>query len=156
MTKQELIKEAWCNQCLDEIDKNGWVNIGYCVNRLDDVELWLANNYFKRNVNNWEIDYSELDNGEFVICRIRPKSLQGIENNNGWIKIESENMILPIDGTEVHFYHSFTNENGVQTEYHKGIFNAALGFTSYYDSENYKINEVTHYQLIVEQKPPLY
>lgn len=78
------------------------------------------------------------------------------EINNGWIKIESENIILPIDGTEVHFYHSFINENGIQNEYHKGIFNAALGFTSYYDSENYKVKEVTHYQPIEKQKPPIY
>lgn len=82
-------------------------------------------------------------------------SIQSKENN-GWIKIESENIILPIDGTEVHFYYSFINENGIQNEYHKGIFNAALGFTSYYDSENYKVKEVTHYQPIHKPKPPIY
>ncbi|MCT4190252.1 hypothetical protein HZP50_07070 [Elizabethkingia anophelis] len=86
----------------------------------------------------------------------RPKSLSGIETNNGWISISLENIILPIDGTEVHFYVSFANENGIQREHHKGIFNAALGFTSYYDSERYNIKEVTHYQPIETPKPPIF
>src|SRR5690554_2905829 len=90
MTKQEIINEAWRNQCLDKIDEDGWVNLGYCVNGLDDVECWLSDNFFRRRLDEWEIDYSELDNGEFITTKIRPKSLQGIETNNGWIKIESE------------------------------------------------------------------
>lgn len=139
MTKEEKIKEAWCNQCLEQVNENGWLEIGYCVNGLDDVELWLANNYFKRNVNSWEIDYSELDNGEFVTCRIRPKSLQGIEDNNGWIKIESEED-LPKENVWL---------------YNEGNNDLYIGML--FDLEGFPINRfATHYQPIVKPKPPIY
>lgn len=156
MTKQEKIKEAWGNQCFDKINKDGWLYFGYCVNGWDDIEDWLDENNLISDENYYDMTCKELDNGDLILVQVRPKSLQGIENNNGWIKIEEEDLILPIDGTEVHFYHSFVNENGIQNEYHKGIFNAALGFTSFYDSENYKVKEVTHYQPIEKPKPPLY
>lgn len=138
MTKEEKIKEAWgINLPKKGVSENGWSQDLFCLEFIDKENFetrFIGNNSFS----------------------IRPKSLQGIENNNGWIKIESEKLILPIDGTEVHFYNSFINENGIQSEYHKGIFNAALGFTSYYDSENYRIKEVTHYQPIEKPKPPIY
>ncbi|MCT4034882.1 hypothetical protein HZQ14_15775 [Elizabethkingia anophelis] len=133
--KQQAIKSAYgehWEKMKDYIDQDGWCNafFGIAARDFDDTES-------KREV--W-----------------RPKSLSGIENNNGWISISLENIILPIDGTEVHFYVSFANENGIQREYHKGIFNAALGFTSYYDSEHYKVKEVTHYQPIETPKPPIF
>lgn len=142
MTKEEKIKEAWCNQNLDEIDENGWINIGYLVNGLDDVELWLANNYFKRNINNWEIDYSELDNGEFINTRIRPKSLKGIENNNGWIKIEGQHDLPDIDTDYWVVYKGEVTKRAFNHRWPRSV-----GFWT---------DNITHYQPIEKPKPPLY
>ncbi|MDE5530448.1 hypothetical protein KRE43_12775 [Elizabethkingia meningoseptica] len=136
MTKNEAIKAAYGEFYIKhKPDENGWVN-------------WnIKNDFGEENV-------ESKVKGNKLIYRL--KILRGIETNNGWISISLENIILPIDGTEVHFYVIFTNENGIQREYHKGIFNAALGFTSYYDSERYNIKEVTHYQPIEVPKPPVF
>lgn len=145
MTKEEKIKEAWGDYyeiIKNELDEHGRYNYYDNITSERKRKLWQFEN----------IEIHQINNSYLLI----PSSIKGIENNNGWIKIESKNLILPIDGTEVHFYHGFINENGIQTEYHKGIFNAALGFTSYYDSENYKVKDVTHYQPIEKPKPPLY
>ncbi|MBG0512934.1 hypothetical protein [Elizabethkingia meningoseptica] len=134
-SKQQAIKAAYGEFYKHKPDENGWVN-------------WnIKNDFGEENV-------ESKVKGNKLIYRL--KILRGIETNNGWISISLENIILPIDGTEVHFYVIFTNENGIQREYHKGIFNAALGFTSYYDSERYNIKEVTHYQPIEVPKPPVF
>ena len=72
--KQEAIKNAYCNnwdKVKDYVDENGWIFWS------DKNPIGIYNNryleYKEENPNYW-----------------RPKSLQGIENNNGWIKIESE------------------------------------------------------------------
>ncbi|MCT4156993.1 hypothetical protein HZP35_18840 [Elizabethkingia anophelis] len=139
-SKNNVIKAAYgeyWDKVKDYIDDDGWFN----------------------NIEH-DFYFSEWGNSSIVLeyegSFCRPKSLSGIETNNGWISISLENIILPIDGTEVHFYVSFANENGIQREHHKGIFNAALGFTSYYDSERYNIKEVTHYQPIETPKPPIF
>ena len=136
MTKTEAIKAAYGELYKKhKPDENGWVK-------------WnIKNDFGEENV-------ESKVKGNKLIYRL--KILRGIETNNGWISISLENIILPIDGTEVHFYVYFANENGIQREHHKGIFNAALGFTSYYDSERYNIKEVTHYQPIETPKPPIF
>lgn len=77
MTKQEKIKEAW---------GENWYNL----NKRGQEQALEDNGYCHKNYINSEI-YFEIESlpypdNEFV----RPESLQGIENNNGWIKIESE------------------------------------------------------------------
>lgn len=139
MTKEELIKEAWSNQCLDQVDKKGWLEVGYCVNGFDDIEYWLANNFFKRDLSKWEISCSELDNGELVNVKIRPKSLQGIEDNNGWISLSGEpNEIEWVENLEL--YNIKTKEHYFCTDEHEFI----------------EIGRFTHYKPIVKSKPPLY
>jgi len=66
-----------------------------------------------------------------------------MQEQDEWISVE----ILPVAGTECYFIVQFTNEFGLQNIPHTGIF-GALGFTSYHDSENYSIKEVTkHFPL---------
>lgn len=142
MTKEEKIKEAWCNQCPDEVDKNGWFNIGYCVNGLDDVEYWLSDNFFKRNLDAWDIDYTELDNGEFIDCKIRPKALQGIEDNNGWVNVESKND-LPKDSYN---YWVFCSDGCVRN----------LKDFEYYENYIMPELEASHYQPIEKPLKPIY
>jgi hypothetical protein len=77
MTKEEKIKEAYgeyFNELSDIISDDGWVSFHEDKNRLRNV--------FHNNEN---IEVSPNDNNNW-----RPKSLQGIENNNGWTKIETK------------------------------------------------------------------
>ena len=93
MTKEQKIKEAYgeyYSQC--KPDENGW----------STYDSW-----FKYIGN--KIDYEYSDNR---IMNIRPKSLSGIETNNGWDKIESEKDLPDITGENIIFY-----RNGLTTTY---------------------------------------
>lgn len=99
--KKEAIKKAygeyWEN-VKDYVDKNGW-----CFNR--------RNVGFKEIISklSWE---TKIGNSYYW----RPKSLKGKENNNGWIKIESESDLPNIyDKTKFELYTYKTN--GVITHY---------------------------------------
>lgn len=73
MTKQETIKEAYgiyCDKFKGFIDENRWLNC-------KEKQMGLAP-YFDV----YEIQSSKV--------KQRPKSIQGISGNNGWIKIRSE------------------------------------------------------------------
>ena len=130
MTKEEKIKECWGSlwgEVKSHIDENGFVSEGvlmpdnFCRN--NDVQ------YIAPNFEYW-----------------RPKSLSGIENNNGWIKIESEDD-LPKDYSTEQFYLWLWTNNG---------------FYEMQDYKKWKLHydhlEITHYQLkpIVKPKPPVY
>lgn len=67
---------------------------------------------------------------------VRPIELKGIENNNGWIKIESEND-LPKDGW--HWTLSIVENEPFETHY-----------------EDINIGYHTHYQPITKPEPPLH
>jgi hypothetical protein len=68
-TKEEVIKEAYPQKYTAIIDKDGWTN-------------HVALRHFKKD----ELD-SKIKEGRLIY---RPKSLNGIETNNGWTKILSE------------------------------------------------------------------
>ena len=78
MTKKEIIIKAWMDLNIETpfgiCDKTGWVH-GYFCNGIDDI----INDY--GDITD-KIDY-EIEYGG--VGKFRPKSLQGIENNNGWI-----------------------------------------------------------------------
>jgi hypothetical protein len=80
MEKQEVIKQAygdfWESLRLF-IDENGWCN--YFPNRIGNVD--------------WEGTGTD-----FV--KYRPKSLQGIENNNGWISFD----VMPKDDDKTYYF----------------------------------------------------
>lgn len=77
---------------------------------------------------------------------VRPKSLSGIESNNGWIKIESE-ADLPME--YINCYFILKSNNAILAgKYDEACFEYAL---RYYDYQ-----EVTHYQPIQKPERPLY
>ncbi|MDM1042155.1 MULTISPECIES: hypothetical protein [Empedobacter] len=79
MTKKEKIKDAWGDYYLDvkeQIDEYGLVS-----------EKFLTNNQCKTLNDDLSIEIYSPNEGYYFY---RPNSLQGIETNNGWIKIESE------------------------------------------------------------------
>jgi len=72
-TKEEVIKEAWNTCCgfIPEHDKNGWVN----QHDFKDKSF---------------LNYKDFENqGNYF----RPLSLKGIDDNFGWISIQSENWL---------------------------------------------------------------
>ena len=137
MTKEEKIQEAY-GEYFDKIkcvlDANGWILMTISITREISIE-------FERQVR-----VHENNTYGFPTMCVRPKSLQGIENNNGWIKIESEND-LPTN-TEV---------------YHHGIMNGELICFKLQHPLNLKRlykdfqkDNVTHYQPIIKPELPIY
>jgi hypothetical protein len=127
MTKEEAIKEAYgeyWEQVKVFVDENGWVFFS------DDENILRLNFQQKDNISTEKTDVES--------WKWRPKSLQGIENNNGWIKgTPKEDMychILFSDGTQS--IDRFLKEHGNFICHH------------------YK--SVTHYQPIEKRKPPIY
>jgi len=81
MTKQEKIQEAYVDYWNDKIDQDGWCRLSI------STEKKLVNHM----VNNQDLFESRvITNPDCFMTYFRPLSLQGIENNNGWIKIESD------------------------------------------------------------------
>lgn len=70
MTKEEKIKEAWAGFYNPQVKDSGWMDI--------NAKTYSNDKFFDR------LQFNDKRHS------IRPKTLQGIENNNGWIKIYSE------------------------------------------------------------------
>ena len=126
--KQEAIKnvygECW-EKVKDYVDENGWIDNSipkFTFGQLKNLDLEYKNDVF-----------------------FRPKSLQGIENNNGWIKIESEK--------------DLPKESGLYfgKDYEFGTDMTFFDFETkeWEDSSGYLLN-ITHYQPIEKPKPPIY
>lgn len=123
--KQEAIKKAY-GEYFIRADINGWIKFGmHCPSDLD-IE-----------------DYDEIVD---TIGLWRCKSLQGIENNNGWIKIESEED-LPKEG----MHHSIL----LDSECINGYRNYDV-IVFYEVNSRYRKKEISHYQPIEKPKSPIY
>lgn len=130
----EAYKEYW-NELPPEIQKyalqnDGWINskewIGDAGNTLIFKKLKC-------------IPLDCMDNYHSTYCYFfRPKSLQGIEDNNGWIKIESEEDYNKLENGEYEWYNINTGK------YEKG--------------DLYSYGMFTHYKIIPKTipKPPIY
>ena len=122
--KQEAIKNAygeyWEN-VKDYVDNDGWINNSipkFTFGQLKNLDLEYKNDVF-----------------------FRPKSLQGIENNNGWIRIESE-ADLP-------------KEEGLYFTMRRDKTKVEITHFFYELSKEFK-KVATHYQPIEKPKPPIY
>jgi len=125
MTKQEAIQNAYGEHwetIKNYVDKNGWLDGKPCDKDLSRV----YNNLF--------------DSCNRQFDTIRPKTLQGIENNNGWIKIESED--------------DLPKEYG--SDYWVVYDNKIRQLNRNYNNEIFWKENVTHYQPIIKPQPPIY
>ena len=116
--KQEAIKKAYGENYI-HADINGWIRFGMYV----PTDLGIEN-------------YDDI-NG-FWRC----KSLQGIENNKGWIRIESKDDLPKEEGN----YFIVRNNNEVGTSY----------FIPNNDFSVMDWRDITHYQPIEKPKLPIY
>jgi hypothetical protein len=121
MTKEGKIKEAYGEHwdlVKDYVERNGWITVS-------------------------DLLHLKLPIAKIIDCDIedvrayRPKSLRGIENNNGWTKIETKE-----DLPEFGYYEVVVRSNGILTR-------ATL-------DEKTPLVYYSHYQTISELKPPLH
>jgi len=130
MTKEEKIKEAY-----KELGINFHENVLY------------DKGWMRISPSQYSSKYDKLDLLKLTdhTHSIRPKSLQGIENNNGWIKIESEDDLPKESGLydfQVYPQRSYRPNN---LYWHKGATKIGWYIETY-----------THYQKTEIRKPPLY
>lgn len=135
MTKQEAIQKAYGEHweiLKNNVDYNGWAT--YANNEVFEFGIEPFGDY----------EINSVINGAIIW---RPKSLEGIENNNGWIKIENE-ADLPKEKIKVWFIHHGEIKIGT---YHFGINEFRSGNEILIQNK-----DVTHYQPIIKPKPPIY
>lgn len=123
MNKEEIIAKAYgeyWGTVKDYVDDNGLLPYD-SKHETFDIVCKYANDEIERKQSMW-----------------RPISLQGIETNNGWVKIESEEQYETLENGEYEWYniHNDKYDKGDLWDY--GVF--------------------THYKIvpIVKPKPPLY
>lgn len=130
-SKQEVIQEAWgenYEEFKDNIDDNGWAIYPHSQKH-EMIE----------NIRPIEFRFNSSD--------FRPKSLAGIETNNGWTRIESEADLLNIIGKYEHVFLM-----GIDGE-------IGIGFTIVLNdkvSRKYWLENATHYQPIIKPQSPIY
>ncbi|WP_312557888.1 hypothetical protein [Empedobacter brevis] len=136
MTKEEIIKEAW-GELFEKYEDRISLEDGYL--------------HYKSSKVLKEVQ-SVFQNVQFMpgggVSIFRPKSLQGIEHNNGWIKIQSEEDLPNEKGD----YWVIWDGKIVIQYWHSSNFPYAD--TQKQNSDWMKI--VTHYQPIEKPKPPIY
>ncbi len=122
-TKEELLQSIYGAEYI-HADINGWMKYGMY------------------HPNDLGFDNDEVDRyGDMYLWR--PKSLQGIEDNNGWISINSEKD-LPREQTECWI---FDKEKGL-------ICGNFLNNTK--EEKKYWLDNASHYQPIVKPSLPLH
>ncbi|KIO75590.1 hypothetical protein TH53_19830 [Pedobacter lusitanus] len=135
MTKLEKIKEAYGNKYNSSVsDTDGWAPWN-CIDLMP-----LPDSYQTKNIGNTTF--------------IRPISLNGIEDNNGWQKIESEDD-LPTDRTKEYLIVVDGLKGYRQAFYDKDkwcFFHIVSDGTRHLSS----YNSVTHWKPIVKDLPPIY
>jgi len=131
--KSEAIRKAYGE--LYEVMKE---NINHTTGSylIESTHFYDKDNLYKREL----FDVREYSESLLVIT---PKSLQGIETNNGWVRIESEED-LPLLDDESEFW--IANENEI------------FDFTAYslQVQRKWENKTLTHYQPIVKPEKPIY
>lgn len=143
--KQQAIKAAYgeyWDKVKNYVDDNGWIEL-YSYNcytdtvytdLTEDLPFLKELGYERKYFNNGHTHY------------VRPKSLSGIETNQGWTKIESEED-LPINGM---FCKTCFYSGGKYIEGH-------IYFRSYEDLKwAFKKEMITHYKKIGSDQPPIF
>lgn len=152
MTKQEFIKQEWLKfigiqvydslKLSNELSDDGWREVNY-----------LPFDYEKK------YDVLKFNKTRFAV---RPKSISGIENNNGWVKIESE-ADLPKENIEC-FYRVVVSKPYInEGEYIntgrfrvKSVLTHCENFFTIDDVIRNYYPKVTHYMPIEKPQPPIY
>lgn len=137
MTREEKIKEAYGDYWFpDNIDEDGWT---------DSISQGFLNSI--------PCDHKEM---HIVFGHqetwYRPISIRDIDNNNGWIKIESESDLPKITmGNKDYKYWIFHSDGLISDLPLSWIFTFKQ-----MEKQGKTNNTITHYQPIQKPKPPIY
>ena len=149
--KQEAIKKAYgeyWEQVKDYVDENGWIF----------HEKGFYQNY-KKFVSPFEIGFSKDDDDNIELHSDsfkktanfywRPKSLNGIENNNGWVRVNNE-----ADLPKFTIQYWVIIKDSLIKAYYRGSDRWLVDGNDYPKTTD--IHGITHYQPITKPKPPIY
>lgn len=128
--KQEAIKKAYgeySDTFKENIDNEGWIDAAWIENIEINIDIKAG-----------------FDRYGTESTFIRPKSLAGIETNNGWIRIEEDGSNLPDFDSKDEFW--ICNKNG----FFDWISNAKQIYTKFNNGT------LTHCQPILKPKLPIY
>lgn len=131
--KQEKIKEAYgqyWDLVNDQIDENGWLDQKGIHKPLPGLTMDVLNPYDPK-----------------YCYYMRPVSLAGLDDNNGWISIESE-ADFPKNKLDHSFVYSL-KENMISSIQLNIVRNDQI-------EELFEDDWITHYQPIIKPKPPIY
>lgn len=133
MTKQEKIKEAYGKDY--------------------DVLLPNENGWSTKVIMYQDVDFEKYDIDAVAhgLYMVRLKSLEGIETNNGWIKIESEDD-LPKEYYGI--YHVISRQNIYCNEPKNQ--NTEDYWQNDINKKAFWLENFTHYQPITKREPPIY
>ena len=137
--KQECIRKAYGKYWeihKDNVDENGWSYLGNNTRLLNDYNCSLVGEWQQKGYDPFKTG----ENSHIQQVYVRPKSLEGIEDNNGWISIE-EHGLPKEDGR-----YDVILDGGYQTDW---MHTANV-------TEDYWKERVTHYKPIEQPKLPLY
>ena len=143
MTKKELIIKSWTDLNIETpfgiCENTGWFH-GYFCNGITDIESVHGNGIS---------DLIDYDIDMYGIGKFRPKSLKGIEHNEGWIKIESEEDLPKLKNE----YHVVRNGD-IQKALYSGKNRWFVHLRDFPLETD--VAGSTHYQPIIEPNPPIY
>ena len=135
-TKQEAIQEAW---------KDYWVYIPHqAKSQVIEFDGWIFVTYMPASFDDDLFDFKH----DRMICR--PKSLRGIEDNNGWIRIESEED-LPKEPVWC-----WVVKKGKDYQYERPMKFDPFGKLFNYHNICVSYERISHIHPIVKPKPPIY
>jgi len=158
MTKQEAIKQAYgehWDSLKEHVNERGWLNTYSWLGDFGNTKVY----HLLKG-----IPLECMDSYHREYCyRFRPKSLSGIEDNNGWIKIESEED-LPKENIDCHYIFEVPSHyHNAGTKILTGRYNFEKNIMSqqqnYFTIDNFFFHRppfVTHYKPIEQPKPPIY
>ncbi|SHF17441.1 hypothetical protein [Chryseobacterium vrystaatense] len=131
--KEQKIKEAF---------GESWKLLSHSMQQhILTVHHWVDRSRNRMNLSPEDLGFDEVTECE-VHCEFwRPIQLKGIENNNGWIKIESEED-MPKSAGRYYVKDMFRDDPCIS------VFEEAL-------RERW-LDIITHYQPIEKPKPPIY
>ncbi len=128
MTKEEKIKEAW-GYAWDFIDGHVKENALYYG--------WVHKLNINIHFNELNIELQQHYTDEWLY---RPKSLQGIGDNNGWFTLNNVAKEIPIEIDNIELYNINTCEYYISTDTHEFI----------------EIERFTHWKPLEKSKYPLF
>jgi hypothetical protein len=140
--KREAIKKAWAEfwDGFPDHQQNRIIDNGGFADTCDTMFEGIRYPYAKDE----RFKVQEMKCSAYGYNRITPKSIIGIDNNNGWLSVKEHG--LPKEQGEYHVvvdYDMYTEKPYNQS-------------TEYFQAGGIVWGHVTHYQPVVKPKPPIY